>query len=93
MDKLAAFVWSMRGCKDKIAIPFETKSVFGDITYVKKNGQLEVSFNLTQKVAVLSNGLVSLLNSTITLFSKEKTDDCSWKLRGEGKETILGKQQ
>ena len=92
MDKLAAFVWTMRGCKDKIAISSGTKSVFVDMNYVKKNGQIEVSFNLTEKVPVLKNGLVSLLNSTITLFSKEKTNDCSWKLRGEGKETILGKQ-
>ena len=93
MDKFGSFVWTMRGCGRRLAIPSATKVVFVDMRYVKTNGQMEVRFNLTEKVPVLTNGLVSLLNSTITLFSREKTDDCSWELRGEGKETILGKKQ
>ena len=92
MDKLGTFVWSIKGCGSSLAIPSATKVVFVDMSYVKTNGQMEIKFNLTEKVPVLTNGLVSLLNSTITLFSQEKTDDCSWKLRGEGKETILGKK-
>ena len=88
---MANFVWSLRGCKEKLAIPFDTKGVFVDIAFLKKKGQMEVSFNLTERVPVLENGLVSLFNSTITLFSKEKKDGCSWKLRGEGRESILGK--
>ena len=90
MDTLGGLIWPLRGCDGKLAIPFETKSVFVDIKYVKKNGQMEVSFNLTERVPVLANGLVSLLDSTITLFSSGKTDVCSWELRGEGKETIFG---
>jgi len=89
MDKLGTFVWSIKGCGSSLAIPSATKVVFVDMSYVKTNEQMEIKFNLTEKVPVLTNGLVSLLNSTITLFSQEKTDDCSWKLRGEGKETIL----
>ena len=90
MEKVAAFVWSVRGCKDKIAIPLGTKAVFVDMKYIKKNGQMKVSFNLTERISVLSNGLVSLVDSTLTLFSRGKTDGCSWELRGEGQETILG---
>ena len=90
MRILGSLAWSLRGCDDELAIPFETKSVFVGMDYVKKNGQMEVSFNLTERVPVLTNGLVSLLDSTLTLFSSGKTDGCSWKLRGEGKETILG---
>ena len=90
MERLAAFMWSMRGCKNKLAMPQKTNAVFVGINYVKRNRRMEVSFNLTERIPVLSNGLVSLLDSTITLFSKRKTDRCSWKLRGEGKETILG---
>ena len=92
MKKLGGLVWSLKGCNEKLAIPFETKGVFNDISYVKETGQMEVSFNLTERVPVLENGLVSLFNSTITLFSKEKTDDCSWELRGKGRESILGIQ-
>ena len=92
MEKLGSLVWSLRGCREKLSIPFETKGVLVDIKFVKKNGQMEVSFNLTERVPVLENGLVSLFNSTITLFSKEKTSDCSWELRGKGRESILGKK-
>ena len=91
MAKLGSLVWSLKGCKEKLAIPQETRGVFVDITYLRKKGQVEVSFNLTERVPVLKNGLVSLFNSTITLLSKEKTEDCSWRLRGEGRESILGK--
>ena len=92
MTKMGSFVWSLRGCKEKLAIPFETKGVFVDIAFLKKRGQMRVRFNLTERVPVLENGLVSLFNSTIKLVSKEKTDGCSWKLRGEGRESILGRQ-
>ena len=92
MANMGRLVWSLRGCKEKLAIPLETKGVFGNISFVKDKGQMEVSFNLTERVPVLENGLISLFNSTITLFSKEKTEDCSWELRGEGRESILGKQ-
>ena len=91
MSSMAAFVWSLRDCQESLSISPGTKGVFVDIKYAKTEDQMEVSFNLTERVPVLSNGLVSLLNSTITLFSQEKTEDCSWQLRGEGKETILGK--
>ena len=90
MERVAGFAWSMRGCKNKLALPQKTNVVFVDMNYMKKNRRMEVSFNLTERIPVLSNGLVSLLDTTITLFSKRKTDRCSWKLRGEGKETILG---
>ena len=91
MAKLGSLVWSLKGCKEKLAISQGTRGVFVDITYLRKKGQVEVSFNLTERVPVLENGLVSLFNSTITLLSKEKTEDCSWRLRGEGRESILGK--
>ena len=91
MNKMVSLVWSLRECKGKLAIPFETKGEFMDIRYVKEKGEMEVRFNLTERVPVLKNGLVSLFRSTIILYSKEKTNDCSWKLRGEGRETILGK--
>ena len=90
MDTLGGLVWPLRGCDGKLDMPFETKSVFVGMNYVKKNGQMEVSFNLTERFPVLTNGLVSLLDSTLTLFSSGQTDGCSWWLRGEGKETILG---
>ena len=93
MNILGTFVWSMRPCGSSLVIPSATKVVFVDMSYVKTNEQMEIRFNLTERVPVLTNGLVSLLNSTITVFSKEKTDDCSWELRGEGKETILGKKK
>ena len=91
MSDMVAFVWSIRGCQDSLAISTDRIGVFVDIKYVIAENLMEVSFNLTEKVPVLSNGLVSLLNSTITLFSQKKTDNCSWKLRGKGKETMLGK--
>ena len=52
---------------------------------------MEVRFNLTQRVPVLPNGLISLFNSTIILFSREKIEDgCSWEMTGGGQEAILG---
>ena len=84
-------MWSLRGCADTIAIPSKTKAIFVDITYTRQESQMEVRFNLTERVPVLPKGLVSLLNSTIILYSKEKIEnECSWKMNGTGRETILG---
>ena len=91
MVKMVNLVWSMEGCQGNLAIPLETKGAFVSIRYMKESGQMEVSFNLTERVPVLKNGLVSLLNSTIILFSKKKENTCSWTLGGKGNETILGK--
>lgn len=90
MKKIGKFVWSLQGCDEELAIPANTKGVFVDLSYTKPDKQMEVSFNLTERIPVLRNGLVSLLNSTITLYSKKKTNGCSWMIRGGGKETILG---
>ena len=86
-------MWSIEGCAEKIGIPFETKALFGDITYTRQENQIEVRFNLTERVPVLPNGLVSLVDSTITLSSsREKTGNaCIWKISGTGREAILGK--
>ena len=82
---------SIEGCAETMGIPFETKALFGDITYKSQESQIEVRFNLTERVPVLPKGLVSLVDSTITLFSRETTDDeCVWKIKGTGRETILG---
>ena len=92
MEKLAAFIWPLGGCNEKIPIPFQTAVTFNGMNYVKETNQMEVSFNLTERVPVLENGLISLIDSTITLFSEEKkTDACSWGLRGEGQEAFLSK--
>ena len=99
MEKLGGLVWPLTGCRERLSIPFETKGVLVDIKYLKevtdveKNGQMEVSFILTEQVRVLENGLVTLVSSTITLFSQRQTEgsECNWKLRGQGRESILGK--
>ena len=75
-----------------MAIPPKTKGLFVDITYNRQKSQMEVRLNLTEKVPVLPNGLVTLFNSTIMLYSKEKLENtCSWKMSGTGEEAILGK--
>ena len=51
---------------------------------------MEVNFNLTERIPVLENDLVSLFKSTITLYSREKTSECSWMIKASGQETILG---
>ena len=84
-------MWSLRGCADTLAVPVKTKARFVDITYTRHENQMEVRFNLTERVPVLPKGFISLLNSTITLHSKEKLEnECSWKVSGTGRETILG---
>ena len=84
-------MWSLKGCAGTLAIPSKTKAIFVDITYMRQENQMEVRSNLTERVPVLPNGLVSLLNSTIILYSKEKIEDeCSWNMNGTGRETILG---
>ena len=91
MKRIGASAWSLRGCADTLAIPFETKATFIDITYMRQENQIEVRFNLTDKVPLLPNGIISLVDSTITLYSKEKNEnECSWKMSGTGRETILG---
>ncbi len=56
---------------------------------------LSANFNLTESVAVLQNNLVSLLNTTMSLTSKQQNKGRrlfrSWKLSGKGEEVILGK--
>ena len=92
MEKLAAFIWPLSRCSEKIPIPFQTTVAFVGMNYVKETNHMGVTFNLTERVPVLENGVISLIDSTITLFSEEKkTDTCSWKLRGEGKEAFLSK--
>ena len=88
---MSNLVWSREECTPTIAIPMKTKGVFSDISYVVKKNQMQVSLNLTERVPVLMNGLVSLLNTTITLYAKQNANGCNLKLRGTGKETILGK--
>ena len=92
MRKLGGFAWSFMGCRDSIAIPQKTKGLFVDITYNRGQSQMEVRLNLTEKIPVLPNGLVTLFNSTIMLYSKAKIENkCSWKMSGTGQESILGK--
>ena len=91
VKRIGSSAWSLRGCADTLAVPFDTKAIFVDMTYTRQENQMEVRFNLTDRVPVLPNGIVSLVDSTITLYSKEKIEnECSWRLSGTGRETILG---
>ena len=84
-------MWSIEGCAETIGIPFETKALFGGVTSKRQENQIELRFNLTERVPVLPNGLVSLVDSTITLFSRGRTEDeCAWTIGGAGHETIFG---
>eukprot|EP00794_Sanderia_malayensis_P008626 gene8626-9556_t len=74
-----------------LAINGDTKARFVSMDISKQWKRLEVNFNLTEIVPVLSNNLVSLLNATITLSASPgfTGDYHYWELSGQGREVIL----
>ena len=70
------------------------KGVLTEIDFIRDSETVQFSFNLTAPVPVLSNGIVSLLNATITLYTTKKSRGSDeydkYKLSGSGRETILG---
>ena len=70
------------------------KGVLTGIDFIRDSETVQFSFNLTAPVPVLSNGIVSLLNATITLYTTKKSRGSDeyekYRLSGSGRETILG---
>ena len=92
MSKLANFVWTEPKGLTTVRLRPDTRGAFVDVDFVRSSKRAQVSFNLTERVLVLSNGLVSLMNTTMTLFTDAQGGGyADWKMSGKGKETIMGK--
>lgn len=91
LRKIAGYVYSFRECSSKLGLPPTHSCVLVDFKYDKALGEMAVRFNLSESLPILDNGLLTLVDSTLELYSKEKKDSgCSYTLGGSGKETILG---
>ena len=92
MSKLANFVWTEPKGLTTVKLRPDTRGAFVDVDFIRSSKRAQVSFNLTERVLVLSNGLVSLMNTTMTLFTDAQSGGyADWKMSGKGKETIMGK--
>ncbi|XP_065051182.1 uncharacterized protein LOC135680889 isoform X1 [Rhopilema esculentum] len=89
--KFTSLVWSAPKGVMSLRLKPDTNGIFDGIDYHKNTKTVQVHFNLTQRVPVLQNGLVSLLSTTITLYTLHNGRDGynGWLLKGTGKETIL----
>ena len=90
MKQLASLAWPGKGI-DRFPVSSSIKGRYDNILYQKTDNSINVDFNLTEPVEVLTGGIITLLNATMRLNSPRVEGEYKkWRLVGWGKEVMLG---